>query len=140
MRRGLFERGIFFEPRLEQIKHFSVGTGGGCELGLPFPSLLAPGSVYPPPVGCIVVFFPEFEQRDFFGSNALAVPISHVLGWRGGIVPIGTQKALRHEMRRRGLRHADVAKQVGISRPRFENILQGRFGASPAVAARIKNF
>ena len=26
-------------------------------------------------------------------------------------------------MRRRGLRHADVAKQVGISRPQFENIL-----------------
>jgi hypothetical protein len=91
-------------------------------------------------MGCMVLFFPELHQRDLFGADALMVPRSAVLGWRGGIAPSGVQKALRHEMLRRRLRHADVAAEVGVSRPQFENILQGRFGASPNAASRIRNF
>ena len=91
-------------------------------------------------VGCILVFFPDLAQRDLFGADALAVPSSDVLGWHAGIAPPGVRKALRHEMGRRGLRHADVAAQVGISRPQFENILQGRFGASVNVASSIRGF
>jgi len=124
----------------KSIPQYGGGSWSAGDPSLPALGVAASGPVGSPPRGCIVVFFPELQQPDFFGSNALAVPISHVLGWRAGIAPLGTQKALRHEMRRRGLRHADVAKQVGISRPQFENILQGRFGASPDVAARIRKF
>ena len=62
-----------------------------------------------------------------------------IVGWQGGIAPAGIQ-ALRHEMQRRCLRHADVAERVGVSRSQFENILQGRFGGSLEVAARIPDF
>jgi hypothetical protein len=92
------------------------------------------------PVGSIVVFFPESRQRDLFGLNSLAVPVSAILGWRGGIAPIGVQKALRYEMHRRDLRHGDLARRFGISRPHFENILQGRYGTSPKIAAHIREF
>jgi hypothetical protein len=43
-------------------------------------------------------------------------------------------------MRRRNQRHRDVAVRIGVSRPQFENILQGRFGASSKVAGRIREF
>lgn len=105
---------------------------------LPLPG--APGVGGRVPVGCVVVFFPVLPQRDLFGADTLAVPVSAVLGWNGGRAPREVQEALRHEMRRRGLRHADVAWRVGISRPQFENILQRRFGASQDVAERIRNF
>jgi hypothetical protein len=109
--------------------------GGPCPGTLPagFASLGAP-------VGFVCVFFPEQRQRDFFGGHSLAVPAEAVLGWSGGIAPPEVCKALRHEMRRRNQRHRDVAARVGVSRPQFENILQGRFGASPKVAGRIRGF
>ena len=91
-------------------------------------------------VGCIVVFFPAQSQRDLFGADNLAVRVSAIFGWREGTAPFEVQKALRHEMRRRNLRHADIADRVGISRSQFENILQGRFGASQGVASRIREF
>jgi hypothetical protein len=93
-----------------------------------------------PAVGFVCVFFPEQRQRDFFGGDSLAVPAETVLGWSGGIAPPEVCKALRHEIRRRNQRHGDVAARVGVSRPQFENILQGRFGASPKVADRIREF
>jgi hypothetical protein len=93
-----------------------------------------------PPVGSIMVFFPELQQHDLFGPNSLAVPISDVLGWRGGVAPVGIRIALRHEMRRRGLRPADLAQRFGISRSQFGNILQGRYGSSRPIAAEIRNF
>ena len=61
-------------------------------------------------------------------------------GQSGGIAPPEVSNALRHEMLRRNQRHRDVAARVGVSRPQFENILQGRFGASPKVAGRIREF
>jgi hypothetical protein len=93
-----------------------------------------------PPAGSVVMLLPELPQRSLFGSNALGISVSEVLSWHGGIAPAGIQQALRHEMQRRCLRHADVADRVGVSRSQFENILQGRFGASPAVAAQIRDF
>jgi AraC-like DNA-binding protein len=107
---------------------------------LPFAGDLGPFSDLDTPVGFIVVFFPELRQRDLFGSNSLAVPVSDILGWRGGVAPIGVQKALRHEMRRHGLRPAYLARRFGISRSHFENILHGRFGTSPTVATHIREF
>jgi hypothetical protein len=91
-------------------------------------------------VGFVCIFFPEQRQRDFFDGHSLAVPAAAVLGWSSGIAPPEVCKALRHEMRRRGQHHKDVAARVGVSRPQFENILQGRFGASPEVAGRIREF
>ena len=99
-----------------------------------------PSSAQGLPVGSIVVFFPELQQRNLFGPNSIAVPVSDVLGWRGGVAPMGIRLALRHEMRRRGLQHADLAQRIGISRPHFENILQGRYGTSPKVAAHVREF
>jgi hypothetical protein len=92
------------------------------------------------PAGRIVVIFPDQRQRDLFGADALKVPDKEIFGWRGGLAPSGVQKALRHEMRRRGLRHIDAAHRVGVSRPHLENIMQGRFGASEVVASRIRSF
>ena len=82
-----------------------------------------------------MVFFPAR-----FGSNELAILASEVLSWPGGLAPAGIQGALRHEMKRRSLRHADMADRVGVSRAQYANILQGRFGASAAVTAHIREF
>jgi len=122
--------------RLQCIRRRSVDGANP----LPFAGALGPFSDLDTPVGFIVVFFPELQQRDLFGSNSLAVPVSHILGWQGGVAPVGVQKALRHEMRRRGLRHDDLARRIGISRSQFGNILQGRYGTSPKVAAHIREF
>jgi Helix-turn-helix domain len=88
----------------------------------------------------VFVFFPDLPQRDFFGGDRLAIPASDVLEWRGGIAPPGVRTALHHEKRRRGLRQSDVARLVGLSRPQLSNLQQGRFGASPEAAARIREF
>jgi hypothetical protein len=93
-----------------------------------------------PPVGVVVVIFPAQRQRDFFGAHSLSVSAAAILGWDRGIAPQEVRRALRHEIRRRNQRHRDVAARVGVSRPQFENILQGRFGASSKVAGRIREF
>jgi hypothetical protein len=88
----------------------------------------------------IVIVFPEERQRDLFGADRLNVPYQEILGWRGGIALPGVQKALRREMRRRGLRHLDLADRVGVSRSHLENIMDGRRGASSLVASRLRDF
>jgi hypothetical protein len=88
----------------------------------------------------VFVFFPELPQRDLFGGDRLAVPASDLLEWCGGFAPPAVRTALRHEKRRRGLRQLDVARLVGLSRPQLANLQQGRFGASPEAAARIRGF
>ena len=116
------------------------GDGGDGDGGPSFGTLPAGFASLAAPVGFVCVFFPEQRQRDFFGGHSLAVPAEAVLGWSGGIAPPEVCKALRHEMRRRNQRHRDVAARVGVSRPQFENILQGRRGASLQVAGRIREF
>jgi len=91
-------------------------------------------------VGCIVVFFPELHKRDLFGSTSLAVSFSNILRWRGGLAPAGVQKALRHEMKRRGLRHADMARRCQISQRQFGDILRGRLRAGRGTATQIRVF
>jgi hypothetical protein len=120
----------------KSLPQYGARGGGGGGSDLLFPEGASPEVV----VGCIAVFFPESQQGDFFVSTSLAVPAADILGWTSGLAPVGVQKALRHEMRRRRLRHADVARRIGISRPQFEGIFQGRFGASRAVASRLRNF
>ena len=80
------------------------------------------------------------HQRDLFGADRLNVPYREIFGWSGGIAPSGVRKALRHEMRRLGLRHIDVADRAGVSRSHLENIMDGRRGASSLVASRLRDF
>jgi hypothetical protein len=93
-----------------------------------------------PAVPRVFVFFPDLPQRDLFGGDRLAVPASEMLGWRSGPLPQCVRDALRHEARRRGLRQADLASIVNLSRSQLGNLLAGRFGASPEAAARIRDF
>lgn len=144
------EKGELMEGMAQSL-HKAVQNGGRSSMGYlksvpQYGAYLLPSagaqqsSAQDPPVGAIVVFFPELQQPDLFRPNSLAVPVSDVLGWRGGVAPVGIRIALRHEMRRHGLRHADLAQRIGISRPQFGNILQGRYGTSRPVAAQIRNF
>jgi hypothetical protein len=91
-------------------------------------------------LGCIVVFFPEGDQRSLFGDNSPAVPASDLFGWTGGHAPEGVRRAMRYELDRRHMRPADLAKSMGISRPQLVNIMRDRFGASPEIADRIRAF
>jgi hypothetical protein len=108
------------------------GTSGVADLivdrgGKQRPSARAPsadGNKNTGPAGPIVVFFNEQRQRDLFGADALNVPYKEIFGWRGGTAPLGARKALRHEMRRLGLRHIDVAHRVGISRSHLGGLVR----------------
>jgi hypothetical protein len=91
-------------------------------------------------LGCIVVFFPEGDQPNLFGANSPAVPASELFGWTGGHAPEGVRRAMRHELDRRYMRPADLAKSMGISRPQLVNIMRDRYGASPKIADRIRAF
>jgi hypothetical protein len=66
--------------------------------------------------------------------------VGDILGWQGGIAPIGVQRALRHEAKRLGLKQRELATQLCLSRPQLSNLQQGRFGASAEAAERIRNF
>lgn len=143
------EKGELMEAMAAAL-YKSVANGGRSSMGYlksvpQYGAYLLPSadqefSVQGPLVGCIVVFFPELPEPDLFGPKSLAVSISDVLGWRGGVAPVGIRIALRHEMQQRGLRPADLAQRIGISRPQFANILQGRYGTSRPVAAQIRIF
>jgi hypothetical protein len=101
---------------------------------------MSTGDLSSGPAARIVIVFPEERQRDLFGGDRLNVPYREILGWRGGIALPGVQKALRREMRRRGLRHLDLADRVGVSRSHLEHIMDGRRGASSLVASRLRDF
>jgi hypothetical protein len=83
----------------------------------------------------VVIIFPELP-----GGGRIEVPASDILGWKGGIAPIGVQQALRHEAKRLGLKQHELATQFGLSRPQLSDLQQGRFGASAEAAERIRNF
>ena len=93
-----------------------------------------------PLVGVVLVVFPDLPQGDFFGRHELSVPQANIAGFKSGIAPSEVRTALLHELSRSNLRHEDVATKLGVSRPQFENVLQGRFGASRKTAQAIKLF
>jgi hypothetical protein len=118
------------------IPQYGASSPGCCASPLPSLGPLSfVTSACGPPAGSVVVFFPAL-----FGSPELSVLASEVLNWRGGLAPAGIPRAVRHELQRRSLRHADLADRVGVSGSQFSNILRGRFGASSAVAQGIRDF
>jgi hypothetical protein len=133
-------KGKLLESMAAELQNFgqktSAKSGGYSKYDLQYGSGSGGGG---PGVGClvghVVVFFPNLAQGDFFGSHAMSVSATAILGWHGGVAPPEVRRALRHEIRRRGHRHLDVANRIGISRPQFANILQGRFGTSSGPAA-----
>lgn len=79
-------------------------------------------------------------QPDFFNPDVLKVNLAHLRFWAHGDIPDPIQKAIINEMRRRGLRHADLAHLAGISRPQLTNSLLGRFGLGRDATERIKEW
>ncbi len=55
-----------------------------------------------------------------------------------GKIPSSILRVIEHERRRRGLTHADLADQIGVSRPQLTNALCGRFGLGKQPVARLK--
>lgn len=53
----------------------------------------------------------------------------------GGIMPVEVIRSVRAFQKARMLKQADVARQIGISRPQFANAMQGSSGLSREVAA-----
>ena len=94
-----------------------------------------PPSLFPLP---LLLLPPENpDQLDLFGQPSVSVPFHEVHAWTGGIAPGSIRKAVRHELRRRGVRQGDLASRIGVSRSQLTNILDGRFGAGPAPAGRL---
>ena len=100
----------------------------------------AGGGVLAPLSDSLVMFLPGPDQLDLFCDLCVSVPLRDLDGWRAGLVPSSVRSAVRHELRRRGLRQDDLAARVGLSRPQLTNVLVGRFGVNPAAADRIKAF
>ena len=55
-------------------------------------------------------------------------------------MPADLRGATVFGLRRLGLKHSDLARRAGLSRPQVTNILHGTFGAGPAAAERLKAF
>jgi antitoxin component HigA of HigAB toxin-antitoxin module len=55
-----------------------------------------------------------------------------------GKIPESILRAIQHQRRRSGLTHADLADQIGVSRPQMTNALCGRFGLGEQPVARLK--
>ena len=80
-------------------------------------------------------------QLDLFGySDAPPVNDDELRSWSAGVMPGSLQRAAVFHMHRLGVRHADMAAQVGLSRPQLTNVLHGRFGTTPVAADRLKSF
>ena len=55
-------------------------------------------------------------------------------------MPVEVIRAVRTFQKARMLKQADVARQIGISRPQLANAMQGRFGLSREVAANRREW
>ena len=77
------------------------------------------------------------------GARAALGPIERgelpaaVHNYRGGILPPAGSAWVRDRRRASGLSQEQVARRIGLSRPQLANAEAGRFGLSPAAAARL---
>ncbi len=86
-------------------------------------------------MGLVVVVL--VGSGDLFGGR----PVPEVLGsWSSGIPLEEIRRFLRDEMRDRHVHGADLAREIGISRPQLVNVLMGRFGTTPRVALALKSW
>lgn len=80
-----------------------------------------------------------FAQGDFFGAD-MKVSGGVLDKWEHGVMPLEVKRAVKTKMRAACLTQETLATLVGLSRPQLTNALQGRFGLSPAPAAKLKAF
>jgi hypothetical protein len=93
------------------------------------------------PPGCPPLVLLVSERAFTFGGLApFEVSTSSLTAWADGVAPEPVRLALRHEIAARGITQGCLAREIGLSRPQLTNVLRGRFGASPQVAARLKAF
>jgi DNA-binding CsgD family transcriptional regulator len=57
--------------------------------------------------------------------------------WAGGTAPDAVRTNLRSLIRATGMTQGEIAEKVGLSRSQFGNVVAGRFGTRPDVAARL---
>ncbi len=88
-----------------------------------------------PPVGLVVVV--PVGGSDLFGGRAVPEGLG---SWSSGRAPEKIRHFLRDEMRDKNLSGADLAREIGISRPQLVNVLRGRFGTTPRVAESLKSW
>jgi hypothetical protein len=69
-------------------------------------------------------------------ASDLVIPAA-VRDYTGGILPSPARKWSRDQRRAADLSQEEVARRIGLSRPRLANVEAGRFGLSPDAAARF---
>jgi hypothetical protein len=85
------------------------------------------------------IILPAAAQADLFDMPP-TVPRQTLEDWKKGPMPSSIRRAFRHEITRRGLRQAEAANRIGVSRPQLANVLQGRSGLGPTAAAGVRAF
>jgi hypothetical protein len=85
------------------------------------------------------IMLPAAAQADLFEAPP-TVPRQMLEDWKKGPMPPSIRRAFRHEIARRGLRQADAAYRIGISRPQLTKALWGHSGLGPAAAAGVRAF
>ena len=73
--------------------------------------------------------FPERER-----------PVSRLAQFAQGVMPAAVAREVEARRGWLGLTQAELAAQIGISRPQLVNALQGRFGLSEWAVARLREF
>lgn len=79
-------------------------------------------------------------QGDLFGGDVATVSADTLEAWRGGKAPASICRAVEVKRKLDGLTQEVLAGRIGVSRPQLVNVLQGRFGLSPAPTAQLKAY
>ncbi len=67
-------------------------------------------------------------------------PVSRLAHFAGHVLPAAVALEVEARRRWRGLTQAQLAEQIGISRPQLVNVLKGRFPLSQWAAGRLREF
>lgn len=67
-------------------------------------------------------------------------PVSRLANFGGHVLPAAVAIEIEARRRWRGMTQAQLAEQIGISRPQLVNVLKGRFPVSVWAAARLREF
>jgi hypothetical protein len=86
-----------------------------------------------------IVVFP-FRQLDLFNGDSLKLNRKDLNNWSGGVISPAIRNAVIYELRRRSLRHVDLANCIGLSRSQLTNVILGRFGLGKCAAEELKQW